>query len=110
MATEYYMDWEGEKTPLPPGIVKIARLIAKLRGEDMGKVLNRIVNELAQLILDKDPAKVRAKVEADARYCEAEGLDLETFRRARNDANAESAYRQFRRLVSGLTGTSWGIE
>jgi hypothetical protein len=98
MAKEYYLDWEGEKIPLAPGLIKVARFIAKRTGKDAGEVLNEIVNELVRRNLDRiDSAGERSEVEADARYCEAEGLDLEAFHRARAAAHAEQAYQLLRR-------------
>jgi hypothetical protein len=106
MATKHYIDWEedGKKTPLHPTLVKIARFISKRTGEDTRDVLDRILNECfrSQIGTPEGVERFHASCDAHKRYCEAEGLDEETFDDATLTATLKRKYRELRRDWSAL--------
>jgi hypothetical protein len=99
MATEYYMEWAGERIVFHPTNVKIARFIAKRTGQEVEDVLREIIGKCIerQLGTDEGLKRLLAKIDADDRYIEAEGLDRETWEKATLTASLERMYRQLRR-------------
>lgn len=79
MTRKYYVgEPPTSDNEVPPGLVKVARMIATRERQPIVAVLERLLDTLAS---DIDADRITASVMADRRYCELEGLDYETFSR-----------------------------